>query len=95
MPVAVTPRRMKITEKLATKIGLRSEDAAPADVVELGDRDAGHRGEVSRHEWQDAGGQERDDACAERRKKTDSGCWIALHSGLNGTPRGLLALKGS
>ena len=63
-PVAVSPSRMKIAEKLATKIRRGAEDAAPVGVVELGGGDAGDGREVAGDERQHAGGEEGDDPAA-------------------------------
>ena len=50
----------------------RAEHAAPAGVVELAGRDAGHRREVAGHQRQHAGGEEGDDPRREGGEDADS-----------------------
>ena len=89
-PVAVSPRRMKIAEKLATNSRLGAEHPAPAARLELADGDAGDGRQVAGDERQHAGGEERDEPGAEGREDADPRCRIALHV-RNASQRGLSA----
>ena len=78
-PVAVSPSRMKMVEKLATKTRLGTSTRRQLAPLELADGDAGDGREVAGDQRQDAGREERDEPGAERRQDADARCRIALH----------------
>ena len=92
-PVAVSPSRMKIAEKLATKIRRGPEDAAPVGVVELGGGDAGDRREVAGDQRQHAGGEEGDDPRRERCEDAYPCRGVAADLGKEHDPRGYLRAR--